>query len=108
MGKRQQDDQPMAEQPEHADEPPVDVIDEGTSVRIVADVPGVSLDDLALVVEKRRVSISTKDTARRSYQKELELDTDIDPASIRTSCRNGVLEVYLEKKPHKARRKRGK
>ena len=109
MGKRHEEgEQPSAGQPEQASEPPVDILDEGKLVRIVADVPGVSLDDLALDVGKRRVTISTRDTSRRSYRKELRLDTEVDPASMRASCRNGVLEVYLRKKGEKATRRKRK
>lgn len=80
-------------------EPPVDVFDEGQQITIVADVPGVALKDFELKVEGRVVSLSTKPTARRSYQKELRLEADVEPESLQTTCHNGVLEIRLRKKP---------
>ncbi|MEW6034239.1 MAG: Hsp20/alpha crystallin family protein [Chloroflexota bacterium] len=79
-------------------EPPVDVFDEGQQVTIVADVPGTTLDDLELKVEGRTLSLSTKPAARRSYRRELRLQSDVDPGSLRSSCRNGVLEVHIRKR----------
>lgn len=83
-------------------EPPVDVFDEPGEVTIIADVPGISLDDLELKVEGRLFSLATSTTAPRRYQKELRLDADLEPGSLRSTCRNGVLEVRVRK------RKRGK
>ena len=79
-------------------EPPVDVFDEGQQVTIVADVPGVSLEDLELRVEGNAFSLSTKTTARRSYRKELHLEAAVDPESTQATCHNGVLEVRLRKR----------
>lgn len=79
-------------------EPPVDVFDEGQQVTIVADVPGVGLEDLELKVEGRVFSLATKATARRSYRKELRLEHDVDPESTQATCHNGALEVRLRKR----------
>lgn len=79
-------------------EPPVDVFDEGQQVTIVVDVPGVSLDDLELKVQGHIFSLSTKPTARRNYRKELRLEADVDPDSLRATCHNGVLEVRIRKR----------
>jgi len=85
-------------------EPPVDVFDEGRQVTILADIPGVSLEDLDLKVEGHTFSLVSKKTARRSYRKELDLTADVDPDSLTATCRNGILEVRLAKsgaKPEK-------
>ena len=98
MGKpgRKATGRPAAEPPEVV-EPPVDVFDEEERVTIVADVPGVGLDDLELKVEGNVFSLSTKETARRSYRKELRLESDVRPDSLEATCRNGALEVRLRK-----------
>ncbi len=79
-------------------EPPVDVFVEGQQVTIVADVPGVRLEDLDLVVAGDVFSLSTKGTARRAYRKVLHLETMVDPESLQATCRNGVLQVRLLQK----------
>ncbi len=81
-------------------EPPVDVFDEGQEVTIVADVPGISLEELDLKVEGSLVSLSSKATARRSYRKEIRLGAELEPSSLRATCRNGVLEVRVQKLGH--------
>lgn len=78
-------------------EPAVDVFDEGEGITVIADVPGVGMDDLELKVEGGVFSLSTKATARRSYWKELPLEAEVDPESLQATCRNGVLEVRLRK-----------
>lgn len=79
-------------------EPSLDVFDEPEQVTIVADVPGVGLDDLDLKVEGNLLSLATKPTARRAYRKAIELSSPIEPESLQTACRNGVLEIRLRKK----------
>lgn len=84
-------------------EPPVDVFDEGQQVTVVADVPGVGLDDLDLKIQGRVFSLSTKPTARRSYRKELRLEADVDPDSLKATCNNGALEVRVAKRRREGR-----
>ena len=98
MGKpgRKATGRPSPEPPEVA-EPPVDIFDEGEQVTIVADVPGVALEDLELKVEGRVFSLATKATAPRSYRKELRLESDVQADSLEATCRNGALEVCVRK-----------
>jgi HSP20 family protein len=95
--QRQGREQPSAKAPEFL-EPPVDVFDEGQRITIVADVPGVTLDDLVLTVQGGDLTLSTRSTARRGYRKEVHLEGDVDPASLQATCHNGVLEVHLLRK----------
>lgn len=99
MGKpgRREARQPATEAPEVL-EPPVDVFDEEEQVTIVADVPGVGLEELELKAEGSAFSLSTKGGARRRYQKELRLDAELEPESLQATCHNGVLEVRLRKR----------
>lgn len=78
-------------------EPPTDVFDGEDEVTIVADVPGVILDDLEVKVEGRAFSLTTRAGARRNYRKELLLESAPDPNSLRTTCHNGVMEARLRK-----------
>lgn len=87
-------------EPLEAMEPPVDVFEEGQEVIIVADVPGISLEELELKAEGSLVSLSSKSTARRNYRKEIRLEAELEPSSLRATCRNGVLEVRVQKLGH--------
>lgn len=77
-------------------EPLVDIIDEGDSVRVVAEVPGVSKEDVKLDCTTDAMTISV-DTERRKYHKKLTLPSDVDPDSAKASYINGILEVKLAK-----------
>ncbi len=78
-------------------EPPTDVFDEDKQITIVADVPGVSLDDMELKVEGKVFRLSMKKPGRRNYRKEIKLKDEVQAGSLKASCRNGVLEVRLSK-----------
>lgn len=77
-------------------EPLVEVYEEGDEVIIVAEVPGVSKEDINLTVSDRELEISV-DTPKRKYYKRVELPKDVDPNTIKASYRNGILEVKVKK-----------
>ena len=79
-------------------EPVTDVFDEAAEVTLIANVPGVALDDLTVTLQGGVVTIATKPSARRSYRKEIRLESELDPGSLRASCNNGVLEVHVRKR----------
>lgn len=78
-------------------EPPVDVFDEGPGITVVADVPGVGLEELELKAEGDFFSLATRPGTRRGYRKELRLPAPVEAGSLEAHCRNGVLEVRLRK-----------
>ena len=78
-------------------EPPVDVFHEAEEVMIVAEVPGVELADLELMVQDDVLAVSTRPAARRSYRKEIKLGCRVDKDRLKASCRNGILEVHLRR-----------
>lgn len=85
-------------EPAEVAEPPVDVFVEGEQVTVVADIPGVSMDDLEVSVEGDKLILSTKATARRRYRKEVALGTPVRADSLEVSIRNGVLEARIKKR----------
>jgi len=87
-----------APEPPEAVEPPVDVFREAKEIVVVAEVPGVDLADLELKVEDNVLLLSTKPTARRNYHKKIELGSAVDGGSLKATCRNGILEIHLQKK----------
>ncbi|MGQ9680843.1 MAG: archaeal heat shock protein Hsp20 [Candidatus Bathyarchaeia archaeon] len=78
-------------------EPLVDVIDEGNSIKIIAELPGVEKEDIKLYATSKTLTISV-DTPQRKYYKELELPAEIDESSAKSTYKNGILEAILSKK----------
>ena len=76
-------------------EPLVDVFDEGELILVVAELPGVDKNDIQIEVQDDILSLST--TGERKYAKELLLPSLVDPATMETIYRNGILEVRLRK-----------
>ena len=77
-------------------EPLVDAIDEGETVRVIAELPGVEKSDINLNCTGASLSIRV-DTPKRKYHKELDLPAEVDPDTSKASYKNGVLEVVLTK-----------
>jgi HSP20 family protein len=77
--------------------PLVDVFEEAESLRIVAELPGVDAPDIVCVLEGADLLIESKGGHR--YEKRLTLPYAVDPASLRHSCRNGILEIHLHRAP---------
>jgi len=77
-------------------EPLVDTIDEGETIRVIAELPGVEKSDINLNCTGASLTIRV-DTPRRKYHKELDLPAEVDPDSSKASYKNGVLEVVLTK-----------
>lgn len=77
-------------------EPLIDVISANGEVRVVAELPGVDKKDIKLRVLDDTVTISV-DTPNRKYYKEVKLKDEVETKSGKTSYKNGVLEVTLQK-----------
>lgn len=88
----------IGRKPEIAEEmePLVDVVDEGDSVRVIAELPGVDKDDIELEAVDKTLIIKAKGK-HRSYYKEVDLPAKVEIDSAKARYRNGVLEVVLKK-----------
>jgi len=78
-------------------EPLVDVIEDESGVKVVAELPGVEKEDIKLYATVRGLTISVDNMDRR-YFKELEFESEIDRGSAKSSYRNGVLEISFKKR----------
>ena len=81
-------------------EPLVDVIDEQDSVTIIAELPGVSKDDIKLTATANKVKIKV-DTSERKYFKLVDMPREIITNSAKARFKNGVLEVRFKAKEQK-------
>jgi len=78
-------------------EPLVDTMVDDSTVRVVAELPGIEKTDINLQGTEKTLTISV-DTEDRKYHKELELPVEVDPDSTTASYKNGVLEVTLNRR----------
>ncbi len=76
-------------------EPLVDLFDEGEELVVVAELPGVAEGQVQVELHDDILSVST--TGERRYAKEILLSDPVDPASLRQSYTNGILELRLKK-----------
>ncbi len=78
-------------------EPLVDIMSTDGEIRVVAELPGVEKKDIKLRGTEKSLTISV-DTPQRKYFKEVELPSRVDPAKAKSTYKNGVLEVTLQKR----------
>jgi len=77
-------------------EPLVDVIEEKTKIKIIAELPGVSKGDIQLNATKDNLEVKVE-TPDRKYYKSLELPVKIRPETASASYKNGVLEISIDR-----------
>jgi len=78
-------------------EPLVDVFDEGDEIVVVAELPGVSDDEIQVQVREDILSLETQ--GERKYAKEILLSAAAEAASLQRAYKNGILELRLKKRP---------
>ena len=89
-------DSPRGPVVEEVREPIVDVFDEEGHVLAIVELPGVEETDISIEVEGDILKLSaTGRTAR--YAREVLLPARVDSQSVKTSYKNGILEVRLPK-----------
>lgn len=91
---------------------PIDIRDEGDSVVITADMPGVEKENISLKADENEIEIAAessheikeenekylrKERAARSYRRTVSWPTNIDPESITAKYQDGVLRIEAEK-----------
>lgn len=77
-------------------EPMVDLFDEQDHVLVVAEVPGITDEDVRVELHGDVLTLNAE-RGDKKYGKELVLPSSFPPDAMRVTCRNGVLEVRLEK-----------
>jgi len=77
-------------------EPIIDVFEEEDCLRVMVELPGVEENEINLKAEENTLTIST-DTSARTYYKKVDLPTPVKKETIKSSYRNGILEVKLKK-----------
>ena len=78
-------------------EPIVDIFDEGEEVRIIVEVPGVTEESIKTEVKGDVLTLEAKGSERK-YYKEIVLPKEVDPGTLTSKYKNGVLEIRVNKK----------
>lgn len=76
-------------------EPLIDLFDEGEVILVVVELPGVEEEEIEVDVQGDLLSLSTK--GERKYVKEMLLPHLVDPATLTTCYKNGILELRVNK-----------
>ncbi|MEJ5327585.1 MAG: Hsp20/alpha crystallin family protein [Candidatus Bathyarchaeia archaeon] len=79
-----------------APKPLIDIFQEKNWITIVADIAGFNKETLKIHVKDRKITLSAKAKDRR-YYKSLNLPKVVIPNLMRTTYKNGVLEIKLKK-----------
>jgi HSP20 family protein len=78
-------------------EPLTDVITVDNEVQVIIELPGVEKKDIKLRVIDDSLIVSVE-TPQRKYYKKLRLPIKVDLKTVKSSYKNGVLNVTLQKK----------
>jgi HSP20 family protein len=81
---------------EEVREPMVDVFDEKDRILVIAELPGVSENEIKIEVAGDILNLAASDRDRK-YAKEILLPSKVNPDSMKNSYKNGILEITLEK-----------
>jgi HSP20 family protein len=81
---------------EEVREPMVDVFDEKDHILVIVELPGVSKDKIKIEVTGDILNLSTSEKTRQ-YAKEILLPHKVNSETMKTSYKNGILEITLEK-----------
>lgn len=78
-------------------EPLVDVFIEDKFVRLIAEIPGVSRDDIKVKATEKKIMLSAR-SGDRNYSTERELTVEVKPETATAVYKNGILEIKVERK----------
>ncbi|MFX1493221.1 MAG: archaeal heat shock protein Hsp20 [Promethearchaeota archaeon] len=78
-------------------EPLVEVNQDENYLIVIAEMPGVTRDDIVLKATTRSLTISTKPDSKRKYFKEVNLPAAINSDYAKARYVNGILEIKLKR-----------
>jgi HSP20 family protein len=82
---------------EEVREPIVDVVEEEDFIRVIAELPGVSKEDVKIKINVDILNLSAE-RGERKYAKEILLPFLVKEDPVEFSFKNGILELKLGKK----------
>ena len=80
-------------------EPLIDIINGKEEIKIVAELPRVTKENIKLYANETTLTIeSSSSTEERRYYKKIEFPEFVEPSSGRSHYKNGILEITFKKK----------
>jgi HSP20 family protein len=79
-------------------DPLADITTTDKDVKIVVEMPGIEKKDIKINAHDDTVEVFTTDTAQRKYRKIIELPSEADIKTARSTYNNGILEIVFSKK----------
>lgn len=79
-------------------EPLADVTTTDKDVKVVVEMPGIEKKDIKINAHDDTVEVFTTDTAERKYRKIIEVPSEADIETAKSTYRNGILELVFNKK----------
>jgi HSP20 family protein len=79
-------------------EPLADVTVTNKDIKVTLEMPGISKQDIKINVYQDSVEVSTTETAPKKYRRIIELPSESDIESARSTYTNGILEITFKKK----------
>ena len=87
---------PKGPKVEEVREPITDVFDEKEEIRVYAEMPGISEENIKLDLKGDILDISAQ-SGDKKYHKELLLPAKVKPENLTSNYKNGILEVKIKK-----------
>jgi HSP20 family protein len=79
-------------------DPLADITTTDKDVKVVVEMPGIEKKDIKINAHDDTVEVFTTDTAQRKYRKIIELPSEADIETARSTYKNGILEIVFSKK----------
>ena len=77
-------------------DPLVDIFEESDHVKVIVELPGINPDQVQLEIHGDILELTASNQARK-YHKEILLSAPFKKDKMVFSCRNGILEIRLNK-----------
>jgi len=77
-------------------EPPIDIFEEPSHIMVIAELPGIGPEDLAIEVHDDILTIKAEHGDKK-YEKEVLLPAAFTPEQMTQTCRNGMLEIKFQR-----------
>ena len=81
---------------EEVREPIVDIFDEEERILVIAELPGVSEGQIKIEIAGDILNLTASNRDKK-YAKEILLPSKVKPQPVKSSYKNGILEITLEK-----------
>jgi len=79
-------------------EPLADVVITDNEVKVIVEVPGIRKEDIKVNAFDNSVEITTLEKAERKYHRIVELPAEADINTVKSTYKNGILEIIFNKK----------